>query len=142
MVFRPYQPRERLSDSLSAPDVHLISLKPDLEGLIVPSKYYGIAAAGRPAIFVGHHKGELARIIRDSGTGFVVRDGDGTGLSEAILELARNPDLAAEQGRRARQLFETKYEFAHAVTAWENLIRKTSGAIKPIQANQGRALKA
>ncbi len=142
MVFRPYQPRERLSDSLSAPDVHLISLKPDLEGLIVPSKYYGIAAAGRPAIFVGHPDGELARIIRGSGTGFVVRDGDGGGLSEAILELARNPELAAEQGRRARRLFETKYEFAHAVTAWENLIRKTSGAIKPIQANQGRALKA
>ena len=142
MVFRPYQPRERLSDSLSAPDVHLISLKPDLEGLIVPSKYYGIAAAGRPAIFVGHPEGELARIIRDSGTGFVVRDGDGAGLAEAILELARNPELAAEQGSRARRLFETKYEFAHAVTAWESLIRKTSGAIKPIQANQRRALKA
>ena len=31
-----------------------ISLKPILEGLIVPSKYYGIAAAGRPAIFVGN----------------------------------------------------------------------------------------
>ena len=142
MVFRPYQPRERLSDSLSAPDVHLISLKPDLEGLIVPSKYYGIAAAGRPAIFVGHPEGELACIIRGSGTGFVVHDGDGAGLAEAILELARNPKLAAEQGSRARRLFETKYEFAHAVRAWESLIHKTSGAKKPIQANQRRALKA
>jgi glycosyltransferase involved in cell wall biosynthesis len=142
MVFRPYQARERLSDSLSAPDVHLISLKPNLEGLIVPSKYYGIAAAGRPAIFVGHPEGELARIIRDSETGFVIRDGDGAGLAEAILELARNPALAAEQGSRARRLFEAKYEFAHAVTAWESLIHKTSGAIKPIQANQRAALKA
>jgi glycosyltransferase involved in cell wall biosynthesis len=115
-----------VSDSLSAPDVHLISLKPDLEGLIVPSKYYGIAAAGRPAIFVGHPEGELARIIRDSGTGFGIRDGDGAGLAEAILELAGNPELAAEQGRRARRLFETKYEFAHAVAAWERLIQKVS----------------
>ena len=88
VMFRPYQSRERLSESLSAPDVHLISLKPNLEGLIVPSKYYGIAAAGRPAIFVGNPDGELARIIRDSKTGFVIRDGDGGGLAEAILKLA------------------------------------------------------
>ena len=126
VMFRPYQPRERLSESLSAPDVHLISLKPNLEGLIVPSKYYGIAAVGRPTIFVGHPEGELSRIIEDNGTGFVIRDGDGVGLSEAILTLARNPKLAAEQGVRARRLFEAKYDFAHAVTAWEELIRKIS----------------
>ena len=128
VMFRPYQPRERLCDSLSAPDVHLISLKPDLEGLIVPSKYYGIAAAGRPSIFVGNPDGEIARIIRDSNTGFVIRDGDGAALAEAILDLARNPELAAEQGARARQLFEAKYDFTHAVTAWKTLIHKTSGA--------------
>ena len=86
--------------------MHLISLKPNLEGLIVPSKYYGIAAAGRPVIFVGHPEGELARIIKDSKTGFVIRDGDGVGLSEAIQTLALNPKLAAEQGARARRLFE------------------------------------
>ena len=126
-MFRPYQSRERLSESLSAPDVHLISLKPNLEGLIVPSKYYGIAAAGRPTIFVGNPDGELARIIRDSKTGFVIRDGDGVGLAEAILKLARNPELAAEQGERARQLFESKYDFAHAITAWQNLIPRTFG---------------
>ena len=130
VMFRPYQPRERLSDSLSAPDVHLISLKPNLEGLIVPSKYYGIAAAGRPAIFVGNPDGELACIIRDSKTGFVIRDGDGAGLAEAILKLVRDPELAAKQGAHARRLFETKYDFAHAVTAWESLISKTSAPIR------------
>jgi glycosyltransferase involved in cell wall biosynthesis len=129
VMFRPYQSRERLSESLSAPDVHLISLKPNLEGLIVPSKYYGIAAAGRPAIFVGNPDGELARIIRESETGFVIRDGDGVGLAEAILKLAGNSELATEQGERARKLFESKYDFAHAITAWENLICRTFGEL-------------
>lgn len=45
IVFKPYQPRLDLDKSLSAADVHLVSLKPDLEGLIVPSKFYGICAA-------------------------------------------------------------------------------------------------
>jgi hypothetical protein len=120
VMFCPYQPRERLSESLSVPDVHLISLKPNLEGLIVPSKFYGIAAAGRPTIFVGNPDGELARIIRDSDIGFVIRDGDGAGLAEAIFKLARQPRLAADQGRRARHLFEAKYDFRGEPSAVES----------------------
>src|SRR5262249_53428131 len=48
--FAPYQKSKLLKFSLSVPDVHWISLKPALEGLIVPSKFYGIAAAQRPTI--------------------------------------------------------------------------------------------
>ena len=46
--FRPYQPRERLAESLSCADVHLVKLRPEMEGLIVPGKVYGILAVGRP----------------------------------------------------------------------------------------------
>jgi hypothetical protein len=53
VLFKPYQPRECLGDSLTVPDVHLISLRPSLEGLMVPSKFYGIAAAGRPVLYLG-----------------------------------------------------------------------------------------
>ncbi len=124
VMFRPYQPRERLSESLSLPDVHLISLRSGLEGLIVPSKYYGIAAAGRPAIFVGHPGGEIARILERSESGFAVCEGDGAGLVEAILALAGNPELAASQGKIARQLFEAKFDFPIALQAWERTLEE------------------
>ena len=45
-ALHPYQPRDLLAETLGAADVHLVSLNPKLEGLIVPSKFYGIAAAG------------------------------------------------------------------------------------------------
>ena len=61
---RPYQPKERLGETTSIGEVHLVSLNPKLEGLIVPSKFYGIAAAGRPTIFVGSPRGEMARTLR------------------------------------------------------------------------------
>jgi colanic acid biosynthesis glycosyl transferase WcaI len=121
-IFKPYQARETLSDSLSLPDVHLISLRPELEGLIVPSKYYGIAAAGRPAIFIGDDDGEIARILTRSATGFAVREGDSGSLVSAILTLSGNPALAAAQGERAHRLFETKFDFPFALRAWEQLI--------------------
>ncbi|HWJ19401.1 MAG TPA: hypothetical protein VNR65_11815, partial [Geobacterales bacterium] len=75
-----------------------------------------------PVLFWQERPGLGGRPIRL----YKFRDGDGAGLAEAILELAGNPELAAEQGRRARRLFETKYEFAHAVAAWERLIQKVS----------------
>jgi colanic acid biosynthesis glycosyl transferase WcaI len=63
-LFQPYQPRERLSQSLGAADVHLISLRPELEGLIVPSKFYGIAAASRATLYAGDPHGEIGSMVR------------------------------------------------------------------------------
>jgi len=121
VVFAPYQPRERLSESLSAPDIHLISLRPELEGLIVPSKYYGIASAGRSAIFIGDADGEIARILTKSETGAVVPQGDGKALAETILNMVQNPKLVAERGRRARELFEKEFDWPDALARWRRL---------------------
>jgi glycosyltransferase involved in cell wall biosynthesis len=60
IVVRPYQPRERLGRSLSAADIPLISLDPACEGLMLPSKYYGVLAVGRPLLFLGSPAGAIA----------------------------------------------------------------------------------
>ena len=52
VVFLPYQAREVLSESLSAGDVHVVGLAAGLSGFVVPSRVYGILAAGRPLIVV------------------------------------------------------------------------------------------
>ena len=100
---RPYQPKERLAETLNVGDVHLVSLDPRLEGLIVPSKFFGIAAAGRPTIFVGSPIGEIARTIAHHGCGYTVSPGDGQALVGRILELSSNRKLCAEMGERARR---------------------------------------
>lgn len=116
--FKPYQPLETLALSLGVADVHLVSLRPELEGLIVPSKYYGIAAAGRPAIFIGHSDGEIARRLRLAGCGVTVPAGDGTALGEAILALAADPGRASALGAAARRSFEADDERTVALTRW------------------------
>jgi glycosyltransferase involved in cell wall biosynthesis len=124
VLFKPYQPRDRLAHSLSAADVHLVHLKPELEGLIVPSKFYGIAAAGRPTIFVGDRDGEIARIIRRRDLGYVVAQGDGAELAARVLALARDPDLCREIGARARQACEDEFEKRIAIDRWEALLAR------------------
>jgi glycosyltransferase involved in cell wall biosynthesis len=120
--FLPYQPRERLAESLSAPDVHLISLRPEVEGFVVPSKFYGIAAAGRPAIFVGNRDGEIARIINESGCGIAVSQGDVVGLSAAITRFRNNPAPCQKCGANARRVFEERFDKRIALAAWASVL--------------------
>jgi colanic acid biosynthesis glycosyl transferase WcaI len=124
VLFKPYQPRGLLAQSLSAADVHLICLKPELEGLIVPSKFYGIAAAGRPAIFIGDRDGEIASIIERRGLGYAVDQGDGAGLTARVVELARDPDLCRRIGATARKVCEDEFEKRIAIDRWELLLAR------------------
>jgi len=120
--FRPYQPRERLGESLTAGDVHLVTLREQMAGLLVPSKIYGILAAGRPTLYVGPDEGEIAEILRIGDCGVRVAPGDSAGLVEAIRRYAGDAELRAEHGRNARRLFEERFTREHGVRAFLALI--------------------
>jgi colanic acid biosynthesis glycosyl transferase WcaI len=119
---RPYQPASLLAESLSVADVHLISLRPELEGLIVPSKLYGVLAAGRPAVFIGDQDGEVARALHAARCGFSVSAGDGRLLARHIATLASDPAACAAIGERARAEFSARYDKDIAVRKWAALI--------------------
>jgi len=120
--FLPFQPPELLSDSLSAADAHLISLLPALEGLIVPSKLYGILAAGRPAVFIGDPDGEVARVIREHNCGVAVAVGDSGRLAAELRSMLDTPRRLEVMGGNARRLAEERYTSDHAVAAWSQML--------------------
>jgi hypothetical protein len=124
--FRPYQPAGRLRWSLSVPDVHLVSLRPALEGLIVPSKFYGIAAAGRPVIHVGDPGGEIPRILEREQCGWSYCIGEVGPLTQCILGLSQRRYEAAEAGLRARLAFDRQYSRTHALHIWRALLDSVS----------------
>jgi len=102
--FLPFQPRERLAESLSAADLHLVTMRPELEGLVVPSKLYGALAAGRPALFLGPRDSEAARVVEAHDCGTVLPDPSGTALADAIRGWHAAPArwrAAAERARAA-----------------------------------------
>ncbi|HEX9984122.1 MAG TPA: glycosyltransferase family 4 protein [Thermoanaerobaculia bacterium] len=124
--FRPYAPREQLSESLSAGDVHLVSLQPRLEGLIVPSKFYGIVAVARPVIFIGAADGELARLVDEHRCGVVVAPGDAEALASAIRSLAADRAATAEMGRRGRDAYDARFSAPRALAAWERTLEEVA----------------
>jgi glycosyltransferase involved in cell wall biosynthesis len=120
--FFPYQPRDMLKYSLGVSDMHWISLKPKVEGLLFPSKFYGVAAAGRPIVAVAAETGEIAQLVNQHDCGIVVKPGDGKSLAHAIVNLSTDNDRRADMGRRARQMLETHFSRHHALERWRTLL--------------------
>lgn len=119
-----YQPRTGLSESLGMADLHVVSLLPDLAGCIVPSKVYGIMAAGRPFLAALEPWAEPALIAEEERCGFRVDPGDARALAAAIVELRKAP--LAEMGARARSAFELKYDRPVATERYRQLLETTA----------------
>lgn len=125
-IFKPYQPRSRLGESLTVPDIHLISFKPELEGLAVPSKFYGVAAAGRPIIFIGDPNGEIGRVIKEEACGFVAKIGDKQAVENYLVQLVESKEWRGKMGINARLAFENRFSKSIAVKKWQDIITKVS----------------
>ncbi len=126
-ILAPFQPRESLDASLSCADVHLASLLEGVEGIMVPSKLFGIMAAERPTIFIGHPSSELALVLTENECGIVVRQGNVDGLVGAILALSKDARLCEEMGHNARNALIRSFNRARACEQWRALLESLDG---------------
>ncbi len=121
-LFKPYQPREAIRVSLSLADIHLISQADAMTGLLVPSKLYGIMAAGRAAVFIGSEKAEVGRVLTETRSGKVVAVGEVQTLTQTLSDLADDPETCRRMGQAARDAMAQTYDRRHACEAWERLL--------------------
>jgi glycosyltransferase involved in cell wall biosynthesis len=109
---------------LAVADAHWLSLNPRLEGLILPSKFYGIAAAGKPIIIIGDKSGEIARRVQQHSCGIVVAPGDTDALIDALRLLSNAPGTISEMGRRARAMLDAHFTRQQALQRWSGLFEQ------------------
>jgi colanic acid biosynthesis glycosyl transferase WcaI len=120
--FMPYQDRPHLKYSLGVADLHWLSLKPQLEGLIVPSKFYGIAAAGRPVIAITARNGEIARLVEEHRCGFVVTPGRSAELAALLKRLSMDPASVETMGKSARAVLDAHFSRRQAFGRWDDVL--------------------
>ena len=89
-----YESEDRLRAHLRSADLHLVSLNPEWDGAMVPSKLQGIFAIGRPVVFVGSEDCAIGQWIKESGGGWVVAPRDVDGLWQVLLEAEDGAELA------------------------------------------------
>lgn len=120
--FIDYQAREHLALSLSAADIHIVSMHPAITGCLVPSKMYGIMASGTPVVAVVPEATDLFEIVKSEQVGFAIRPGDEDGLCDTILNCADGHADLDEMGMRARKLAESRFDRHHSVKAFADLL--------------------
>ena len=126
--FLPYQPKERLNESLSAADVALILQRRSAAGLVVPSKLYGVLASGRPAVAAVPPDSEVARVLREEEAGIVVEPESAQGIANAVRDLYGSRCRAAAMGKRARLAAVDRHDRQQATGRYIELLEQLSAS--------------
>lgn len=125
--FLPYQPREKLSASLSAADLHVISMDQSITGCLAPSKLYGILASGTPILAIVPKGNAVWRFVEANQLGWCAEPGNVPHIAKAIIAASQTPksDLMA-MGMRGRTLAETMYDKQLCCAQFEELLENVA----------------
>ncbi len=125
--FHEYQPREQLSQSLSSADLHFVGLARGLSGYVVPSRVYGVLAAGRPVLAAADEDSETAQLVRSVGCGIVIPPGRPDLLAEEIRRAAAGEHDLVAMGLRGREWVEAEAGRDRAVEQYRQLLAELLG---------------
>ncbi len=111
----PYQEKETLPYSLTACDLALISLKEQVNGVVAPSKLYGLLAAGKPIAAICHPDSYLREMMQSGNCGTCFNNGDAAGLAQYIQSLLASPTTVESLGQNARRYFDAHFTLEKAI---------------------------
>lgn len=105
----PYQPYEKLGDSLAACDASFVTIAQGIEGISFPSKLYTSLAVGKAIVALSEDWSELREIVEGTECGIWSALGDSEGLAAKLRELIHDKETTAAMGASARQVFDEGY---------------------------------
>jgi glycosyltransferase involved in cell wall biosynthesis len=100
--FLPFFPASKIPSVLAAADAHIITIRRELEGVVVPSKLYGILAAGRPVVAVAPAASDAASLAVRLGCGIAADPECAEDVATKIRALSRQPEQVSSMGNAAR----------------------------------------
>ena len=122
--FLPFQPLDRLPESLSLADVSLMGIYPENEGVIMPSKLYSLLAIGKPIICVADPESEVVKILKQAGAGIQASVIDSRDLAKKILTIIDNQEKAKALGKNGRKYFLEHFERKIITRQWNSILNK------------------
>jgi glycosyltransferase involved in cell wall biosynthesis len=122
-----YQSYDNLNYSLNMADISLISIKEGIGGLLLPSKFYGIIAVGKPFVLVGDNKNEIYDFIDEFKLGKYVKEGDTNGFYNTIMLYYNNRDILKTEGVRLREKFIELFEREKSIEKYYKLFINVMG---------------
>jgi len=129
--FVPFAPQDRLEERLSAPDIHIVSLRSDWTGTVVPSKFLGALAAGRPLLFIGDEQSYVARIIKEHSVGWVCSPGAEQSVARELRALAEDPSSLGHLREHCHRVYHNFFARDLLLDRFDLDLRSLSGEPAP-----------
>jgi len=118
--------RNEQFEILSNCDIALVTLAEGMYGLGVPSKSYNIMAAGKPILFIGDLKSEIAMVVREYGIGYCFAPSDKKGIINWLKSISLSSrNEFRQKGLKAKQLADTIYSEDTILEKYSNLFLNT-----------------
>ena len=124
IAVKDFLPEEELDDYLSTPDFIAVSIEEGWDGILLPSKFFGALAMGKPVLFIGSHHNEMAKWIKQYRLGVCL-----SGLHEIekvssqLLALKNEPEALKSLGNRCYSIYQQKFSRAAGVHTWDRLFQ-------------------
>lgn len=123
VLWLPMQPWSVYPEVLSASDISMINLHPELRTPVVPSKLLSIMASGRPVVASLPVESDARRIIYEASCGISVDSGDCKALANAIQKLQDDRNLANEMGQHGRAYVEAHFSREACTEKLESILK-------------------
>jgi colanic acid biosynthesis glycosyl transferase WcaI len=121
--FFPFAAENRLQERLACADVHVVSLHNEWTGTVLPSKFFGALAAGRPILFAGSHGSSIAKWIRQYQVGWILNSENIEDIAKQLIEYAQKPQQRVEMQQRCSEVYNTNFSRNLQLDHWNALLR-------------------
>jgi len=122
--FAGFAPEAELEKRLTACDLHLVSLRPEWTGTVVPSKFFGALAAGRGVLFAGSPDSAIARWVIEHRVGWVLTPETAATVTEELRNLSAHPDRLCDLRDRCHATYQQHFSKAHQLDLWNEELRR------------------
>jgi colanic acid biosynthesis glycosyl transferase WcaI len=125
IVSLPYQPLDQLCFSLSAADVHVVSIGNDVVGIVHPCKVYGAMAVSRPILLLGPKPSHISDLIEQHQIGWQINHGDVDGAVRVLRQILDTPAATLEEmGRRAAEAVSSSLSKRQLMTRFCDVLQR------------------
>lgn len=120
--FVPFADSDQLTARLACPDIHIVSLREEWTGTVVPSKFFGALAAGRPVLFAGSSRSSIAQWIRDFGVGWVLSRENIDEVARQLIDYAGQLPAQTDMRQRCFETYREHFSREVQIERWNELL--------------------
>lgn len=118
-----FAPEAELEKRLGACDLHLVSLRPEWTGTVVPSKFFGALAAGRGVVFAGSPKSAIAQWIVEHRVGWVLTPETAAAVADDLRQLAGHPEQLLAMNKHCQSVYREHFSRDRIIDRWDTELR-------------------